>query len=334
MGEFDNMEELVGGDNLNIDFSESAPNVVINNSKDEEKPKVKKQVSTNNENVLINCLRKERVIVEFVPSEKGLFSDSKHVMYGGMHTQSKRRFVVPQLESGIYKNVLTNSEKDFLEYIMNLEDNALSIYKKVDNYWSNRYVELTKEPTILDLSVPDDYIKYKILLANDLIIASSPEKLRTNRKATYQFVISVEGESLELAVESLTTTARAYKLFGSLQDDIKKLALVIENTTGRMISKIDRNFVYAQVEKTISENPEKFIKSAEDPYLDTKILIKDSIDAGFIRKRGEFYFFTENNAPICNERQEPTLHSACEFLNAPKNQEQLFYLQSKVYNKD
>lgn len=328
------MEDLIGGDNLNVDFSESAPDVVINNSKEEAKPKVKKQVSANNEDVLINCLRKERVIVEFVPSEKGLFADPKHVMYGGMHTQSKRRFVVPQLESGIYKNVLTNSEKAFLEHIMNLEDNALSIYKKVDNYWSNKYVELTKEPTILDLSVPDDYIKYKILLANDRTIASSPEKLRVNRKATYQFVISVEGEALVHAVESLTTTARAYKLFGSLQDDIKKLALVIENTTGRMISKVDKNFVYAQVEKAISEYPEKFIKSAEDPYLDTKILIKDSIDAGFIRKRGEFYFFTEDNSPICTETQEPTLHSACEFLNAPKNQEKLFYLQGKVYNKD
>lgn len=41
MGEFDNMEDLIGGDNLNVDFSESAPNVVINNPKEEVVPKTK-----------------------------------------------------------------------------------------------------------------------------------------------------------------------------------------------------------------------------------------------------------------------------------------------------
>jgi len=38
---------------------------------------------------------------------------------------------------------------------MGLEYNALSIYKKVDNYWENNMVRLTKQDNILDLSDPE-----------------------------------------------------------------------------------------------------------------------------------------------------------------------------------
>lgn len=69
--------------------------------------------------------------------------------------------------------MLTNSEKAFLEEYMGLPYNALSIYKKVDNYWENSQVRLTKGETPLDLRDPNDYIKYKILLANKDFIAES-----------------------------------------------------------------------------------------------------------------------------------------------------------------
>ena len=78
-----------------------------------------------------------------------------------------------QLSSGAFKNVLTNSEKNYLEYIMGLEPNALSVYKKVDNFWSTategtiNKVMLKKGDNRLDLSNPEDYIRYKILLANN-----------------------------------------------------------------------------------------------------------------------------------------------------------------------
>ena len=82
-------------------------------------------------------------------------------------------------------------------------------------------------------------------------------------------------------------------LFGELKDNLKKLAMVIEMTTGKTISRIEKKHVFAQVETAIKETPERFIKNAEDPFLDTKILIKDAISSGYIRKRGEYYYLTE-----------------------------------------
>lgn len=88
-------------------------------------------------NALINCLRKERVIVRHIPKEGGMITNPKHVLYGGMAENASRTFVVPRLSSGMFVNVLTDAEKAFLEEIMGLEYNSLSIYKKVDNFWDD-----------------------------------------------------------------------------------------------------------------------------------------------------------------------------------------------------
>ena len=91
---------------------------------------------------------------------------------------------------------------------MGLEYNALSIYKKVDNYWENNMVRLTKQDNILDLSDPEQYIKYKILLANKNFIAPSLEILTDYPKATYQFVIIAEGEETKTAKDNMSITMK------------------------------------------------------------------------------------------------------------------------------
>ena len=117
-----------------------------------------------------------RIIVRYILKQKGNITNPRHVLYGGMAEGASRTFVVPKLSSGKYVNVLTDDEKDFLEDAMGLEPNALSIYKKVDNFWDDSNplkitrVRLTKLDSYLDLSSPEDYIKYKILLAIKIIL--------------------------------------------------------------------------------------------------------------------------------------------------------------------
>ena len=141
---------------------------------------------------LVNCLRNQKVIVRYILRQKGNVTNPRHVLFGGMAEGASRTFVVPMLTSGKLVNVLTDAEKNYLEDIMGLEPNALSVYKKVDNFWRDdnplgiARVRLTKRDTILDLSVPEDYIKYKILLANKDFIASSLAVMQDTPKATYQ----------------------------------------------------------------------------------------------------------------------------------------------------
>ena len=118
MGEIDKDMEVVLDDDIQpVEVKQSEP------------VKVEKETVASNidENKLINCLRNERVVVEFIPQERGLITDSRHVLYGGLGEESKRRFVVPVLQSGVYKNVLTNDEKDYLEYIIPLHQVPCSV---------------------------------------------------------------------------------------------------------------------------------------------------------------------------------------------------------------
>ena len=106
--------------------------------------KNKKEINQTIDKEMINCLRQERILVRHIPKEGGMISNPKHILYGGMAENAIRYFTVPKLSSGMYVNVLTDKEKEFLEEVMGLEYNTLSIYKKVDNYWENNMVRLTK----------------------------------------------------------------------------------------------------------------------------------------------------------------------------------------------
>ena len=66
----------------------------------------------------INPLRKEKVIIRFVPKENDSITDRKHVAFGGMMETAVRGFTVPMLNNGTYKNVLTDDEKAYLEDVL------------------------------------------------------------------------------------------------------------------------------------------------------------------------------------------------------------------------
>lgn len=281
---------------------------------------------------IISCLRNERVTVRYVPRQSGIITNPKHVFYGGMGEGSKRVFTVPKLSSTKkYVNVLTNEEKTFLEEYMGLEPNDLSIYKKVNNFWDGYKVSLTKTDTILDLSDPEDYIKYKVLLVNKDYVAPSLTKLQDEPKMTYQFVLIREEEEAQASRRQLSYNQRAYMRFGELQTNADALKLIIETVDGRPISENTKlEFLQGQIGELIVSDAKLFCKVAEDPYLDTKVLIRRAHQAGLISKRGTFFYIKKDNLPLCENNEEPTLSSAARFLNAPKHQELKLSLEAQL----
>lgn len=283
------------------------------------------------EPTLVNCLRNERIIVHHVPKETGMVKDPKHILYGGMAENAVRWFTVPRLSSGAYVNVLTNAEKTYLEEAMGLEYNALSIYNKGDNYWDNFMVRLTKQDNILDLSNPEDYIKYKVLLANKNFIAPSLQELEDHPKATYQFVIIRENEEAKASRKKLTYTMQAYMEFGKIQDDADTLKTIIEIMDGRPISKNSKiEFLQDKAGKLIQADAKLFVKVAQDPLLSTKVLIKKAIEGGYISNRGGMLYLKSDGSPLCGDNEEPTINFAARFLNLPKHQDLKLSLEAKV----
>lgn len=286
---------------------------------------------------LINCLRNERVIVRHIPRVSNMVTNPKHILYGGMAENATKTFTVPRLSSGMYVNVLTDEEKAFLEHIMKLEVNALSIYKKMDNFWDDSNdngisrVRLSKQDNYLNLADPEDYIRYKILLANKNFIAPSLEALQDAPKASYQFVIISEGDETKNAKHNMSTTMRCYKEFGKIEEDIDTLRTVIETMDGRPLAANSKlEFLQTKANDLIQADSKLFLKVVTDPLLQTKVLIKRAIEAGLISNRGNFLYLRSDNSPLCEPGEDPTLNIAAKYLNNPKHQEVKFSLEARL----
>ena len=285
----------------------------------------------------INVLRSERIIVRHIPKEGGMITNPKHVLYGGMGETATRTFVVPRLRSGAYVNVLTDNEKAFLEEAMGLDYGALSTLKRVDNFWddSNEFgisrVTLRKQDNYFDLSSPDDYIRYKILLANKDLIAPSLQALQDNPKATYQFVIIAEGDETKQAKDNMSNTMRCYKEFGKVENNSDTLSVIIETITGRPLAantKLD--FLQTKANELIQADSKLFYKVISDPLLLFKVLIKKGTEAGIIIKRDSSYYLRDGNMPLCGPNEEATLNNAAKYISSSKHQDILFAIQAKL----
>lgn len=335
-----NMEEK---DNINIPFeidnSELGIKEVIKEDKVVNKPKKVKPIKlSSTDNELVSCLRNERIIVRYIPKLSGMWGNNpKHILAGGMAEGAIRTFVVPRLSSGMLVNVLTDKEKAYLEEIMGLEYNALSVYKKKDNFWDDsnengiNKVRLTKQDNYFNLTDPEDYIRYKILLANKDYIAPSLQVLQDSPKATYQFVIISDSEETKLAKNNMSSTMLCYKEFGKVEDDIDTLRVIVETIDGRPTTKnVKLEFLQTKINDLIQTNSKLFLKVITDSMLSTKVLIKKAIEAGIISNRGNYLYIRKDNTPLCEDGEEPTLNIAAKYLNSPKHQELKFTLEAAL----
>lgn len=312
--------------------------VVKETVKEEVQQPSKPQYSKHENRHNISCLRNEKVIVRHIPKETGMVTDPRHILYGGLAENAKRTFVVPLLRNGAFVNILTDSEKEFLEEVMGLEYNALSIYKTQNNYWDDsnmgcvNSVTLTKDDLRLDLSNPEDYIRYKILLANKDFIAPSMKELEDHPKATYQFVIIGQDTEINRAKVKMSTSMQAVKEFGKIEDNFDKLRYVLQVLEGRPVSpKTKIDFIQTKIYDFIQSRDSKRVLSIlQDPLLDAKVLIGKAVEYGIISKRGDYYYLKADGSAICEPGQDPTLNVAAEYLNSPKHQDTLFAIQGKL----
>ena len=304
--------------------------------REEGQPKRVSEKPMNNEPV--SCLRNERIIVRFVPKPTAMVHDPKHILYGGMAENATRSFVVPRLSStGMFKNVLTDSEKEFLERAMGLEYNALSIYKKNNNFWDDSNpmgigrVILHKQDNYLDLSIPEDYIKYKILLANKDEIASSLRELEDRPKATYQFVIISENAESSAKLSRMDVTMKCYMEYGKVEDDVDTLRVIIELLEGRPLApKVKLDYLQGKVNEYIQRNPRLFLSTIKDELLPAKVLIKKCVEAGLIGKKNDTYYLRQDNSPMCEINEESTLNNAARFISSVKRQDLKYSLEAKL----
>ena len=270
------------------------------------------------------------VKIKFIKRKQGMAANVKdnHIIAGGMLEGSYRKFPVPMLRNGGLKNILTKEEKDYFEK-NDYDGQSLSMYS---SFWDDFYVTLEKLDTQLDLSNANDYIKYKLLLGWDKVIAPSLKVYKNAPTAQYQFYLEREGEEEQLASKELSHTKTAWKNFDKIEDNKDVLAAVIFLMTGKIAAQNAKlTYLNSEVEKLVHSRAEKFNNLLADAQFESQVLVANAERAGIIKKVKGAYE-TEDGLPLTDVGQPATVKNVVSFLNDPKNNEVKELILSRLDN--
>jgi hypothetical protein len=273
-------------------------------------------------------LPNEKITIRFIKRNKGLAADvnDNHVISGGMIEGATRKFCVPLLRNGGLKNVLTNEEKEFFEN-GHFNGVKMSIYS---DFWKTQYVSLEKLDTILDLSVPEDYLKYKILLAWDDVIAPTLQQYKLENKGTYQFYITKDGEELKDRSKKLDLIKAAWKEYYKLEDNRDALVSIVYLMTGKKLSENSTmKFINTEVETLVDTRTKDFLALVEDPNFETKTLITLAENVGIVLKKNGKYE-TVDGLTLAKQGEIASLVNAVKYLIDPKNHEVRDLIEARV----
>jgi len=272
-------------------------------------------------------LPQKTVTVKYIKRKKGMASNvsEDHVISGGMLSGSVKRYCTPLMRNGSLANVLNSAEKEELEKLTGLN---LSIYS---DFWKEHSISLFKEDNLLDLSNPLDYISYKILLSYKNDICSTWAE--RNSKQTYEFVIVSGDEELNEKKVSYDSKKEAFKLYGKIEDDKDKLLGILKLLTNKPISS-DSTLTWLQtkVEEFIDSKAKLFVDLMKDSKFETKLLIQDAEEKGYVKKSGNKYS-TIDGLDLCENGQIPTFENAIAYLDNPKHQDVRGIIEAKLLNK-
>lgn len=237
-------------------------------------------------------------------------------------------YPVAMNRNGRLKNPFTDEEKEALELLMGYEPNTLSIYKK-DGPLQEMQIRLTKDPLELNLSDPEDYMRYKVLLTNSDRIAPSIKNVKS--KGTYKFYIEDEDEVAEVTKLKGSLDQKAWTQYGKIADNKNRLIafLKVYSQVKKMPTvKIDKNsklnFLQAKVMDIINDNKQNFVEIITNSDFDTMLTIAEGIETGVLRKSGTKYSLAEGD--IIGD----TLKHAIDYLKAPINQEVKLVVEQQI----
>lgn len=284
------------------------------------------------EEVYVGFLKNEKVIIQFIPKPTKEINDPTHVAYGGKLEGTYDNISPPRLDKGRMLNILTNEEKKGLEYLMGRD---LSIYGE---FWRGYRkggmfpIALGKEDKELNLSVPEDYIIWKVLL-NTNLVANSTDQLKNEYRASYKYVMVQENETSKIEEDLINDKAVAYEFYSSISNSKDSLRYILKILGKHTHSGQDLSFLRKEVGKAIENFKERevILKAQKDKLLNEKILLDEAFSLGVIDRISGQYF-TKDNEPISGTGTEPNEQNAARFLSSPVGQEMKLAIEARIKN--
>ena len=295
------------------------------------KAKAEKQTVAEPKASTVFTLPKKMVKVKPLIKATAMIPDINH-RAAFLAPNAKYRMCLPVLRNGTYKNPLTNEEKEFFEnseWGLGYGKNSLSVLKREDNFWDSFEFYIGKEVFILDLENPEDYLKYKVLLACSDIVAKSVKDVKVKPRATYKFYLETEEELINDKVETTDIIKQAWAEFFKIENDREKMIKTL-TVFGRNPAKNSTDkFLSSELSDIIQESKSgarDFLAVVTDPNFELKYTIRKGIRTGALIKRNGMFLTSDGETLGRTEEQ------CVEFLSQPVNQELLIKIESKVSN--
>lgn len=273
------------------------------------------------------------VVIRFYPRATAMVQNPGHVLYGGLGPQATKYFQLPMSSTGGYINPFNSvEEREYLEKMMGLPEGGLSPGRKVNNFFDEYVITLSKADKVLDLNNPDDYLFFLVANTQRDYIAENVRDIRN--RATYHWYFLDENTEREVEALRINSTSRAWIEYGKIESSSAKLKHVLVEYRGgsNMPSKAnDIKWLQTEVGKLIESDATSFLNIIQDPNLQYKIDIYNSVHLGILKK-DKGYYFMEDGTKLSLDGEDNSLDGAIRFLKAPENNEYHITLRQRIEN--
>jgi hypothetical protein len=268
---------------------------------------------------------------------------------GFMFPQAVSYFTVPlDKVTGNIKRVLDNTtprktvqfpnevltEQQFFERVLGYPQGYLDPMKwhvhpdgtkTNESYWKKLEgaVKLRNESIELDLSKPEEMIKYKVIesLFTKLIAPSMKEQ---NRKQSYRYVVMdidqvQKEESFRLELE-----LKAIDEFNRINNDIQKMNEILWMKDNKISESTNISYVKGQCYKFAKEQPSEFIAIVQSPYREVKLILLQAIKKGVITRSKEQTYRLRDGYDI------GTMDNALKWLKNPENFDRVELIKDQI----
>lgn len=179
--------------------------------------------------------------------------------------------------TGALNTGLTPQEEREFEKKLGLSEGELS---KTSKYWDNFMIIIPGEGLVLDTTIPDHALKYKLLVADPFVVVGEDGY---KKKANAEYVITSEEDKAKTENTKRNVIAQAYAAFAKMTKVEITDALYM---FGKDSENLDPEIAQNRLGEIVDEDPAKFLSIVGDKQFKEKVWFMKLIRAGIVKKHG------------------------------------------------
>lgn len=242
-----------------------------------------------------------------------------------------RNYSAPMDRNGNIVCPLTDEERAYFENPeisgMSYKVGDLSPHKENGNFWKRHKIRLGKDPRVLKLDHPKDYIDYKLLLANKDEIA--PSFATSKKKRSYKFMLVSEEIAVDTRLTKQKKLQEAYMFLGKIGENKEEMSNFLRIHGKRVPVDATEKWLQDELGQLIQTSLDAFLAIARDSDRKTRLIILDAVEAGIVNKEGRKYFL-QGGEPLASPGEVPLMDTAVKFLKLKKNQDILTEIKARL----